>query len=822
MVEPAFLTLKAAVLSALGLPNIGYPVPSRLLPWLLTAGDELPLAFLLYCLQVHSTSTGDDWAVLEPAMDRLSVLLTVKEAPTGMIVVGEDWGMELGLVDLDGKIVTIQRDDQLIAAIAPRADGALRVATYRPLDTKSAQYLTDLARHPGPEGMAQRQDNWEYTVDASAAGARHYYAAERHESYLSYWEFGIGRFSDGATSEVYLPQRLLLHRPFARAASELGIHASLRGLAEELPPAEILGKAARLRFVAVPRGAKSPGRRARTSTTHPLQIAEVQPQGLAGRIGLTFCPGKVQVRALSGAWMRSLSTDLGAVRDWGATALLNLLTWQEMLALEVGNLPQAVHAAGLAYHHLQIKDGEIPDEAGERAWEQIGRELRGRIKAGQKILIHCKGGLGRTGIMAARLLVEFGTAPSEALRSIRHARPGAIESSRQEEYVRLQHPIPGDAYVPAWIPKRQQKRRVRARFLGCLLGGAVGDALGAPVEFLKVAEIRERFGVAGVRELAPAYGRVGAISDDTQMTLFTAEGLIRGHVRLCFKGTTTFSGVTAHAYLRWLQTQGEEPACSLPFGADEPGWLFQHQELHSRRAPGNTCLTALRAMQSLSQRAENDSKGCGGVMRVAPVGLFAWHWRKQNTPMDTFTLATRLAAITHGHPTGYLTAGVLGVLILALTDGASLPDALKTAKACLVCCPGHEETLETVIGAEKLAVGGLPHAEAIRILGQGWVAEEALAISIYCALVGKSFQDGVTLAVNHDGDSDSTGSITGNLLGALYGARAIPGRWLAALELREVIAELSDDLFEMPNWEIGEYAEDDALNRRLWEKYPGS
>src|SRR3546814_10824531 len=118
---------------------------------------------------------------------------------------------------------------------------------------------------------------------------------------------------------------------------------------------------------------------------------------------------------------------------------------------------------------------------------------------------------------------------------------------------------------------------------------------------MKRTEILRRFGPKGITQYAPAYGGMGTITDDTQMTLFTAEGLIRGWVRGCFKGITTYSGVTAHAYLRWLQTQGESPTCDINFGTDEPGWLFQQRQLHSRRAPGNTCLSALRAMNSRSE-----------------------------------------------------------------------------------------------------------------------------------------------------------------------------------------------------------------------------
>jgi len=362
---------------------------------------------------------------------------------------------------------------------------------------------------------------------------------------------------------------------------------------------------------------------------------------------------------------------------------------------------------------------------------------------------------------------------------------------------------------------------VQSRFAGCLLGGAVGDALGAPVEFMQRTAILRRFGPEGITHYAPAYGGIGKITDDTQMTLFTAEGLLRGWVRGCLKGVSSYSAVTAHAYLRWLRTQGEQPRCDVEFAADETGWLFQQRELHSTRAPGLTCLSALRAMPSLGAPASNDSKGCGGVMRVAPVGLFVWRLDEPESPRQAFQLGTELAALTHGHPTGALTGGALAAIICALTDGASLSEGLTTAKTLLRAEHAHEETLLAIEMAERLAVSGLPYDVAIAQLGGGWIAEEALAISIYCALVARDFRHGVVLAVNHDGDSDSTGSITGNLLGTLHGVSAIPSEWLEPLELRDVITTLADDLYAFNDWEIGESSEHSSMNERIWRKYPG-
>lgn len=372
----------------------------------------------------------------------------------------------------------------------------------------------------------------------------------------------------------------------------------------------------------------------------------------------------------------------------------------------------------------------------------------------------------------------------------------------------------------------ERQARLRSRFLGCLLGGATGDALGAPIENARLAEIRRRYGPNGLDHYVPAFGGLGRITDDTQMTLFTAEGLIRAWVRDRLKGISSYSGVTAHAYLRWLRTQGVTPLrAHLVFGAEEPGWLIQHEALHSARSPGNTCLAALRDMTSLGAPAENDSKGCGAVMRMAPMGLFARSLGLSREPQRVFDAAVEIAAITHGHPTGQLPAGVFAVLILKILDGLRLPDALRVAIDLLCKQRGHEETLAALALAQRLATSEeasdmAPHVAIARI-GQGWVADEALAIAVYCALKATDFKQGVVAAVNHDGDSDSTGSIAGNLLGTIHGVEAIPAPWLEQLELRETIAEIASDLFAFTDWEFGSEMDNREQFDAIWRKYPG-
>jgi ADP-ribosylglycohydrolase len=354
------------------------------------------------------------------------------------------------------------------------------------------------------------------------------------------------------------------------------------------------------------------------------------------------------------------------------------------------------------------------------------------------------------------------------------------------------------------------------RIKGCLLAGAVGDALGAPVEFMSRAEISSRFGLNGICDYVSAYGRLGAITDDTQMTLFTADGLIRSLI--AGKGGRLVAPVEnlCHAYLRWLRTQGVR-SNTQPL-TESLGWLDSINELNASRAPGRTCIAALQAKAHVSKaHANNDSKGCGGVMRVAPVGLFYASRPDQTDDVEVFEMGVGAAALTHGHPTGYLTAGVLSVLLYRLVLGTPLVTALADVKVLLTHYQGHSETLAAIELAETLSTQSTAHDKAIKQIGLGWVAEEALAIGIYVTLVAESLERGIVMSVNHDGDSDSTGSITGNLLGAIHGEQAIPQRWLAHLELREAIMEIADDLAQCWRWH---FDNNSALSKRLGWKYP--
>lgn len=336
--------------------------------------------------------------------------------------------------------------------------------------------------------------------------------------------------------------------------------------------------------------------------------------------------------------------------------------------------------------------------------------------------------------------------------------------------------------------KRQDK------FRGCLIGGAAGDALGYAVEFWDEGEIFARFGKPGITEYLLTQGS-GLISDDTQMTLFTANGLIYDRV----KAIGSPVGCVAQAYAEWYLTQFK----NYPAKAKHQiTWLLNDPRLYARRAPGNTCLSAIHGKcEGTVEMPINDSKGCGGVMRVAPVGLF---YGESNLPGMTIDLmAADIAALTHGHPMGFIPAAMLAhiVRLVSHSDEISLKDAvLDSMTACreiFADFPYYVDTyLKLIEKAIVLSEGKLEDLDAIHILGEGWCGDEALAIAIYCALkYADDFEKAVVASVNHRGDSDSTGAITGNILGAYLGLAAIPQKYVKNLELLDVISQIADDLY---------------------------
>lgn len=356
--------------------------------------------------------------------------------------------------------------------------------------------------------------------------------------------------------------------------------------------------------------------------------------------------------------------------------------------------------------------------------------------------------------------------------------------------------------------------RDKDKFRGCLIGGAAGDALGYAVEFMREDSIFARYGKDGISQYELTHG-VAQISDDTQMTLFTANGLLVGTTRRMTRGIMApYEDYIHTMYKCWYKTQQQ----SYPVKDESAlSWLLNIKELFSRRAPGNTCLSALAFgdVGSINDPI-NTSKGCGGVMRVAPIGLYFCGRGKSFDDSDM--LGAKAAALTHGHELGYIPAAALVHIIRAVCEkGMPLKDAVTESARAVQSLFSGAKHIEEFVQLMNRAIGLSQSADndldAIHELGEGWVAEETLAVAVYCALKYQSdFDTALRVSVNHNGDSDSTGAVTGNILGAYLGYDAIPQKYKTDLELHDIIVEIADDLCD--DCRISEYGSESG---DVWE-----
>lgn len=336
-------------------------------------------------------------------------------------------------------------------------------------------------------------------------------------------------------------------------------------------------------------------------------------------------------------------------------------------------------------------------------------------------------------------------------------------------------------------------KRNKAQFMGCLLGGAIGDAFGAPVKFMKYDQIIKAYGENGIVEsMLIGYTGQVIITDDTQLTLFTAEGLIRSFVRANQKQITRTTKDTAiivfRAYLRWLYTQG----LSTPNWGSKSydGWLVKVKKLYGYRDPGITCITALgKGIAGTLEKPINKSERCGPVIRVAPVGLI-------ENEEDVFDVGCRVGAITHGHPTAYLASGALATLIFYLVEGCTLEESLEKVIERL---KGYEESEECILAIEQAiekAKKGDPSPEKVESFGDGFFAKDALAMGIYCSLCyPNDFTKAITLAINQSGNSNSAAAITGNILGAYLGDAHINEHLIKVIDLEKEVRQMAEDLY---------------------------
>ncbi len=318
---------------------------------------------------------------------------------------------------------------------------------------------------------------------------------------------------------------------------------------------------------------------------------------------------------------------------------------------------------------------------------------------------------------------------------------------------------------------------------------------------------------------------IAIISDDTQMTLFTANALLFGKTRTCMRGESApYAGYLAVAYLDWLKTQHR----MMPDTQHRAYcWLYHVPQLHHRRAPDATCMNVLERREfGTLKKPCNQAKSCGGITRVAPIGLF---FNPKDVPQRNIDrLGAEAAAITHGHAMGWLPAAALVHMISRITyrgvHGEDLADLIWETDAAMAELFGaaQEERLGNLLRkAVRLAGSNVNDQDAICQLGDGWTAEEALAIACFCVLrYWDSFGPCVIAAANHSGDSDCTASIAGNLLGALLGVEKIPEFFLDCLELRDTIEEIAYDLWtDCPMTKASSFYDEDWARKYIECRY---
>lgn len=352
------------------------------------------------------------------------------------------------------------------------------------------------------------------------------------------------------------------------------------------------------------------------------------------------------------------------------------------------------------------------------------------------------------------------------------------------------------------------------KFLGCIIGGAIGDALGYSVEFLLENQIFEKYGSSGITNYDLTNG-VAQISDDTQMTLFTANGLLFGTTRGRMRGIIgSYKDYIREMYKCWYRTQKEKYPLK---DENKISWLLNVSELFERRAPGMTCLSAIQSgAEGTINKPINSSKGCGGIMRVAPIGIYFSDSIMSYRESDM--IGAEVAALTHGHELGYIPSAALVHIVRKLSE-----DGLVTPKNAVIesifevrkMFPETENMSKFVSlmnCAIELSESNIDDLDAIHQLGEGWVAEETLAIAAYCAMkYSNDFEKAVVTAVNHNGDSDSTGAVLGNILGTYVGFSNIPDKYKSNLELMDVLYEISEDLYN--DCQMSEYSD---FNDEKW------
>ena len=483
----------------------------------------------------------------------------------------------------------------------------------------------------------------------------------------------------------------------------------------------------------------------KTSETSPLRIGAVTLGNGQGRIGITLCPGKTDPYAMFGPVARDLDTDLDVVRDWGATAVVSLIEAEEIEYLRVGGLGEAVRDRHMEWWHLPIPDGMPPQPDFEERWRKAGEAIRDRLRLGFDVLVHCKGGLGRAGTVAACLLVELGARSEDAIRRVRIARPGAIENPPQEAYVKRRKPL--EPAVPG-----QTADNIRDRALGAFLGLAVGDAVGTTLEFSRrdvQPRLKDMVG-GGPFGLPP-----GGWTDDTSMALALADSLAACGNLDCRDLMDRFVS-----------------------------WWREGEYSHTGRCfdIGNTIRAALdryeRTGDPMAGSTHPRSAGNGSLMRLAPVALRFWNDRARLREA-----AAQQSRTTHGAEEAVDACCAFAVMLADAISGKPRPDVLAP------------KAFDGATRISEILGGSWRKCARDEIQSSGYVVD-TLKAAIWSVARTGNFRNAVLLAANLADDADTVAAVTGQLAGGIYGLSGIPTHWRDQLAWKDRLVDTGRRLLE--------------------------
>ncbi len=517
--------------------------------------------------------------------------------------------------------------------------------------------------------------------------------------------------------------------------------------------------------------------RIRTSQTHPIRV-DFLPTLQDGKVGLTFAPGKHSTSKGGARWERDLADDLDRlVQEFGTAVLVCLLEDHELDWLKIPDLVQEAEARHIEVLRLPIPDaGVLPEQQPVR---DLVTSMTDAVAAGKTVVIHCAGGLGRTGTVAGCFMVQHGMTAEDAIVTLHRVRSrNSPETRGQEAFIAqyerdLQRVQPRRASQPGNESPRRTAVRAgirprQSQIVGAVLGAAIGDAMGHPTEFIKSFDgIRSKYGPAGVTGYELMWGEgeqsFAPYTDDTQMAEAVLRGLLDGRT----------SGDDLEGTMKGIAERFVE-------------WAEHPQGGH--RAPGNTCLGGCHALAQGTHWSKagalEKGGGCGSVMRSYPFGLvFAHDLRKA----EDWAVAHSLMTHRHAMATSACAAMAIGMARTLRGETTRLVASEMVAAACR----HSAKTAGMMARAIDEALGGIePEVTLQRLLG--WRGDQAIAAAVYVFLRHPDDPQGAVLeGANTPGDSDSIATLAGALVGARCGIGAFPDPWVEKLERVEDLRELA-------------------------------